>query len=130
MQSPTEAPSSYLTNLCQTDNKNLPVQAPLIKIYCTERTGEKVQHLRALTPLTEGWGSIPSIYLVAHTTVLGDPISSLDLQGHQVCIWYTLIHSGKTSIHIKIKKLKIIFLNQGIWGSYYSDELIHVKQTE
>lgn len=42
--------------------------------------GEKVQQLRAHTALADGWGSIPSIYLAAHTAVPEDPTPTSDPQ--------------------------------------------------
>lgn len=40
-------------------------------------------------------GSQPSI-----TPVLREPAPSTDVQGYQACTQYTVIHSGKTLIHI------------------------------
>lgn len=71
------------------------------------RAGETAWQFRVVVALTEDWGCVPSIHVIAHShpnRVPGDLLLSSDLHGHQASKWYTHIH---TEIHAhRIKKKK------------------------
>ena len=59
--------------------------------------GEMAQQLRALAALPEDWLLTQKLTAICIAPVPGDLVPSSDLLGHQAHMWYTAIHSSKTS---------------------------------